>query len=120
MGRKVVSGSSLLQSRAITAVLAVLALVLAYIIPREYIFTLVSYVWAGIGGTFSVVILLTLFWKKYNGKAVVATIISGLIFTIVWISTGLEEVITSRLLTFFVAGIIAIFATFLFPVKAGK
>nr|NQU91746.1 sodium/proline symporter [Bacteroidota bacterium] len=103
--------NSLLQSRIITAVIAVVALMLAYISPSEMIFTLVSYVWAGIGGTFSIVILFSLFWKRYHGKAVLATIISGMLFTIIWISTGMDKVITARLLTFFVAGLVAVLFT---------
>lgn len=109
--------NSLLNSRIITAALAVIALIVAYYSPSEMIFTLVSYVWAGIGGTFSVVILLTLFWKKYHGRAALLTIISGLIFTILWISTGMDEVITSRLLTFFVAGFVAVLSTIIIPEK---
>lgn len=102
---------ALFRSRLITALLAVIALGLAYISPSKVIFTLVSYVWAGIGGTFSVVILLSLFWKRYHGKAAVLTIIVGLVFTIVWISTGMDQVITARILTFFVAGLTAVVAT---------
>ncbi len=117
MGTKYVSQNSLLYSRSITAILAVVALILAYIIPREYMFTLVSYVWAGIGGTFSVVILLTLFWKKYSGRAVLATIVSGLVFTILWISTGMDKLISARLLTFFVAGFVAVIFTYIMPKK---
>ena len=90
---------------------------LAYVAPSKLIFTLVSYVWAGIGGTFSIVILLTLFWNKYHGRAVVITIITGMLFTIIWISTGMDEIITARFLTFFVAGIVAILSTYLVPVK---
>lgn len=107
--------SSLFSSRLITALLAVIALIMAYFSESKLIFTLVSYVWAGIGGTFSVVILLTLFWKRYHGIAVLLTIISGLTFTIIWISTGMEEVITSRFLTFFVAGFVAVIATLFVP-----
>ena len=55
-----VKKSSLFRSRLATASLAFIALLLAYLSPSDLIFTLVSYVWAGIGGTFSVVILLTL------------------------------------------------------------
>ncbi len=105
--------TSLFQSRLITSVLIVVALGLSYISPSKLIFTLVSYVWAGIGGTFSVVILLSLFWKKYHGKAALLTIIIGMIFTIVWISTGMDEVITARLTTFFVALLVAVLSTFL-------
>jgi sodium/proline symporter len=104
-------------SRIITALLALVALGLAYVFPSQLIYTMVSYVWAGIGGTFSIVILFTLFWKRYHGRAVIATIISGLAFTILWSITGMNAKITSRLLTFFVAGIVAIAATFIFPKK---
>lgn len=108
---------SLLMSRSVTALLAVIALVLAYLSPSDLIFTLVSYVWAGIGGTFSVVILLSLFWKNYHGRAVIATITVGLLFTIFWISSGLEKEITSRMLTFFVALFTALVSTYLIPKK---
>jgi sodium/proline symporter len=105
-------------SRMITALLAVIALVLAWVSgDNTFIFSLVSYVWAGIGGTFSVVVLLTLFWKKYSGKAVLATIITGLTFTIIWINTGMEEVISSRLLTFFVALVVAVVSAYVWPDK---
>ncbi len=108
---------SLFLSRLITALLAIIALGIAYVSPSNLIYTLVSYVWAGIGGTFSIVILFSLFWKKFHGKAVIITIISGMAFTIIWISTGMEKMITSRILTFFVAGIIAIISTFLLQDK---
>jgi len=110
------SKKSLSHSRIITTILAVIALVLAYFTGEgAFIFTLVSYVWAGIGGTFSIVILFTLFWKKFHGKAALITIISGMLFTVIWISTGMDEVLTSRILTFFVAGIVAVIATYALP-----
>ncbi len=108
----------LFRRRVVTALLAVIALSISYVAPSDYIFTLVSYVWAGIGGTFSVVILLTLFWKKYHGRAVLVTIITGLLFTIIWIQTGMDKVITARLLTFFVALITAVVSTFVIPSKS--
>lgn len=109
---------TLKQSRLVTAILAVIALGIAYLSPSDLIYTLVGYVWAGIGGTFSIVILFTLFWKKYHGWAALITIITGMVFTILWISTGMEEVITSRFMTFIVAGVVAIFATYLIPEKS--
>jgi sodium/proline symporter len=105
------------RSRIITGMLALVALGLAYVFPSRLIYTMVSYVWAGIGGTFSIVILFTLFWKRYHGRAVIATIVSGLLFTVLWSVTGMNAKITSRLLTFFVAGAVAIVATFVFPKK---
>ncbi len=106
--------SKLNRSRIVTALLAVIALVVAYVSPSKMIYTLVGYVWAGIGGTFSIVILLSLFWKRYHGRAVLVTIIIGITFTIIWISTGLEAKLTSRVMTFFVAGFAAVVATYLF------
>jgi len=104
------------RSRLVTGLLALVALTLAYFAGNTtFIFTLVSYVWAGIGGTFSVVILFTLFVKKYSGKAALITIICGLIFTIIWISTGMDEYFTSRILTFVVAFLVAVISVFIFP-----
>ncbi len=104
--------NTLLRSRIITTLLAFIALGLAYVLPSNFIHTLVGWVWAGIGGTFSVVILLTLFWKKYHTKAAILTIIVGLFFTIIWITSGMDKVITSRILTFFVAGLVAVLGTY--------
>ncbi|MEJ2627411.1 MAG: sodium/proline symporter [bacterium] len=108
----------LTYSRIITAALAVIALGFAYFSSRNLIYDLVGYVWAGVGSTFSIVILFSLFWKKYHGRAVLVTIITGIVFWIVWITTGMEEVITSRLMTFVVAGIAGILGTWLLPAKA--
>ncbi len=83
--------STLNRHRVTTALLAVVALILSYLSPSKLIFTIVSYVWAGIGCTFSVVILFTLFWKKFHGRAAILTIIAGLLFTLFWISGGFEQ-----------------------------
>ncbi len=107
--------TSLGRSRAITALLAAAALAIAYVSPSDLIYTLVGYVWAGIGSTFSIVILATLFWKRFHGKAAVATIVTGLLFTIVWISTGLDKVLTARVMTFVVAGLVAVLTTVFIP-----
>lgn len=109
---------ALFRSRVVTALLAVVALGLAYVSPSNLIFTLVSYVWAGIGGTFSIVILFTLFWKRFHGKAVIVSIVVGMVFTVVWSVTGMEKVLTSRILTFFVTAAAAILATYLMPRKS--
>ncbi len=100
---------SLYLSRLVTGLLALIALAVAYLLPTKLIFTIVGWVWAGIGSTFSVVILFTLFWKKYHGKAAFITIIVGLIFTIIWGITGMEATLTSRILTFFISILAAIY-----------
>jgi len=113
--RKIRPEKALLQSRLVTAILSVIALVLAYLSPSDLIYTIVGYVWAGIGSTFSIVILFTLFWKRFHGKAAIITIITGMLFTIIWISSGMDEIVTSRLLTFLVAGLVAVLSTLLIP-----
>jgi sodium/proline symporter len=115
--RKKKAGKALLQSRVVTAALSAIALLLAYFSPSEYIYTIVGYVWAGIGSTFSIVILLTLFWKRYHGIPALLTIITGLAFTIIWISTGMDKIVSARLLTFVVAGLVAIVSTLVISKK---
>lgn len=117
LGKGKDSSSSLFQSRLITALLSVIALVVAYFSPSDLVYGIVGYVWAGIGSTFSVVILLTLFWKRFHGVPALLTIITGLVFTIFWIGSGLDEVITSRIMTFLVAGATAILSTYLIKRK---
>jgi len=107
--------ASLAQSRMITALLAAAALVAAYFSPSKIIYNLVGYVWAGIGCTFSVVILFTLFWKRYHGRAAVVTILFGMLFTIVWIATGMEEKVTSRFMTFAATAVVAAAAAVWIP-----
>jgi len=107
------SKKSLFQSRLVTAILSLVALFIAYFSPSDLIYAIVGYVWAGIGSTFSIVILLTLFWKRFHGIPALLTIIVGLTFTIFWIVSGFDEIITSRLLTFVVAGLTAIVSTYL-------
>lgn len=102
----------LLQSRIITALLAAVALAIAYVSPQKLIFTLVGYVWAGIGCTFSVVILFTLFWNRFHGKAAVVTIAAGMLFTILWVSLGFDKtIITARVANFIFTLIVAYTAT---------
>ncbi len=107
--------SGLARSRITTAALAAIALAVAYISPSKVIYTIVGFVWAGIGGTFSVVVLLTLFWKRYHGRAVLCTIVGGLLFTIVWQGAGMEPVLTARVATFAFSMLTAVVATVALP-----
>ncbi len=110
----------LVQARVVTGALVAIAVVVAYLSPSTLIYTLVGYVWAGIGGTFSVVILGTLFSRQFHARAALITIVAGLVFTVVWIRTGLEEVITARVMTFLVAGAVAVLSSLLIPAPRGQ
>jgi len=113
--RGIVVRKELLINRLTTLSLAAIALLLAFTIQSKLIFSVVSYVWAGIGATFSVVVVLSLFWKRFHGYAALVTIVAGLTFTIVWISTGMDTVITARLTNFIFTLCVAIAATIVLP-----
>lgn len=112
-GRKVVFRLSPLgRSRLITTLLSLLAFGFAIIARENLIYNIVKYVWAGIGDTFSVVIIFSLFWKKFHARAAFLTIISGILFTVIWIQSGMEEYVSCLFLTFVVSLITAILSTF--------
>ena len=93
------SGKDLLRiSRIVTIVIALAAFTMTFIVSSKYISTVVSWVWAGLGSPFAVCSMLTLYWKKYNGTAALWTIIVGLVFTVFWIVSGLDAIITSMLM----------------------
>ncbi|MEW9675720.1 sodium/proline symporter [Lentibacillus sp. L22] len=101
-------------SRVIVIVSGVIGMIIA-LTSDSLLYLVVSWAWAGIGCTLSPAILMTFFWKRYSGVGVVATIISGFVFTVLWISTPLDEIITSRFSTFFIAAIFGIVFSLLFP-----
>lgn len=84
---------------------------------KSLVYLIVSWAWAGVGCTLSPAIILTFFWRKYSGTGVIATIISGFVGTVVWISTPLEEIISSRFTTFFIALAFGVIFSLLFPEK---
>lgn len=103
-------------SRCMTAVMAVLALGACRIVPSNLIYNIIGYVWAGIGDPFSVVILLTLFWRRFSSKAALAVICTGMPFTIFWIMSGLDQkVIAALFMTFLVCLIVGIVGSYLWP-----
>ena len=109
--------NGLIINRITTLILAIVALGLAYSIQSKLIFTVVSYVWAGIGATFSVVVVLSFFWKRFHGRAALLTILAGLGFTIAWISSGMDTMITARLVNFVFTMAVAVLATLLVPAE---
>ncbi len=84
---------------------------------KSLVYLIVSWAWSGVGGTLSPAILMTFFWKRYSSTGVIATIISGFVFTVLWISTPLDTIITSRFSTFFIAAAFGILFSLLFPDK---
>lgn len=99
----------------------VVVAVIAYVIalnPNSSIMGLVSNAWAGFGAAFGPVVLLALFWKRFNLSGAVAGMATGAALVIVWEyiplggatlakSTGLYSLVVG----FFLAALVAVVVT---------
>src|SRR5699024_8308215 len=103
-----------LVSRIVIVVTGLLALVMSFL-SSILVLTVVGWALGCVASTLSVVVLLTFFWKRYSGIGVIATILSGLIGTLIYINTPLDEIISARFTTFFIALIFGVVFSYLFP-----
>ena len=69
--------------RMAVLLVSVIAMVLAFE-PDSTILDLVAYAWAGFGGAFGPVILLSLFWRKMTSWGALSGMISGAVTVILW------------------------------------
>ena len=84
LSKKKYSDNALMwMSRAVVIVIAIIAAIIA-LDPNSSIMDLVSFAWAGFGAAFGPVVLLSLYWKKSNGKGAFAGMVVGFITTILW------------------------------------
>jgi len=72
-----------LVSRISFFVIAVIGLLLS-LNPNSSIFDLVSYAWAGFGGTFGPLIILALYWRGTTAKGAIAGLLCGGVTVVVW------------------------------------
>jgi sodium/proline symporter len=107
----------LLVSRLATLGVGVLGLAMA-LTTSELIYHIIGYAWAGIGCSFGPAVLLSFAWDRFDGRGVVTALVTGLVTTVVWMTTGLEKTITARAVTFFAAMGAAVLVTVLFGKKA--
>ncbi len=98
--------------RLIVLAIAALALVLALNPKAGSIMALVSNAWGVFGAAFGPVLLLSLFWKRFNFHGAVAGILAGAVIDILWLkfcsSTGIYEIIPGFLCGLLVAAIVSI------------
>src|SRR5699024_9751630 len=106
-------------SRIIILIVGIVGMIIA-LTSESLLYLVVSWAWAGVGGTLSPAILMTFFWKRYSSSGLIATVISGFGFTVLWISTPLDGIITSRFSTFFIAAIFGIVFSLISPDKEEK
>ncbi len=70
-------------SRLGVVAISLIALYMA-LSPKSSILHLVSYAWAGLGGAFGPVILISLFWKRMNLIGAQCGVLTGALVVIVW------------------------------------
>ena len=109
--------SALNVGRVSVVVVAIVAFVIA-LNPDSSVMDLVSDAWAGFGAAFGPIILLSLFWKRFNLSGAAAGMITGFVTVIVWdyIPFGGELLATatglySLVLGFALALIVAVIVT---------
>ena len=106
--RKKASDSEMMwMSRLIVFVITVIAVFIALNPNSGGIMELVENAWAGFGSAFGPVIILSLFWKRFNYKGAVAGIIVGALTDILWLNflsnTNLYELLPGFILGFIAA-----------------
>jgi len=69
------------KSRMVTLILAAIALIIAltvsFVSPTRTVFWFAIFGWSGISATFCPVIILSLFWKGYNQRGAIASMVTG-------------------------------------------
>ncbi len=114
MGKKLNERTIVAISRITVIVGGILGIIIS-LLSDSFVGGVVGFAWAGIGNTFSVVVLLIFFWKKTSGIGVIATIITGFISAIIWTLSPLEAIVSARAGTFFVCLIVGIVVSLAFP-----
>lgn len=82
-GVKVSARTSMLVARLTIAVIAALAVYLAWN-PYSSIFNIVSFAWAGFGAAFGPVMLASLFWKRTTLSGALCGMVAGGVMVFVW------------------------------------
>ncbi|MCT9852406.1 sodium/proline symporter [Priestia megaterium] len=110
-----ISSRKLVHLSRFVAVISGIVGVIISLKSGSVIYSLVSFAWAGIGNTFSVIILLIFFWKRVSGVGVIATIIIGFVSAIGWSLSPLEAMVSAKAATFFICLIIGIVFSLIYP-----
>ncbi len=101
--------------RIVVLVISVVALLIALFDNKGTIMSLVSNAWGIFGAAFGPVIILSLYWRRFNFQGAIAAIVVGAAADLIWLyaikpSTGLYELLPAFILSI-VAGVIVSLAT---------
>ena len=112
--KEVTDGKMVMISRMAMLAVGGIGLTLALTLGKP-IFNVVSWAWAGIGCTFSPVVILSFYWKRFSGAGVVAALTSGFLITVIWLTTGLDVTFSAMAASFIASGSMAVLFSLLFP-----
>ena len=101
----------LMVSRILTLMIGLVAFAMAYS-SDQLVFELVGYAWSGLGASFGPALLLSLWWGRTSQSGVLMGMITGTLFTVYDISSGM---ITVRVSSFVLAFLATVIGSFLFP-----
>lgn len=97
-----------LISRVAIILIGVVAAFLAAT-TEDFVLSLVSYAWGGLGASFGPIIFLSLYWKGLNKSGVLGGMLTGAVSTIIWKSIdALQNEVPERLSAFVFAFIAAV------------
>ena len=113
LGKNLSERKLVLISRITLLSVGVFALFLTFT-SKNLIYTIVSWAWAGIGCSFSPLIILSFFWKRFNSAGAVASLITGSVTTVIWMVSGLDKYISSIAGSFVFAFLSAIIFAIIF------
>ncbi len=120
MGRNLSPKGLVMMSRVLTVAVGVVAFALAWV-NDDLIYGVVSMAWTGLGSAFGPALVLTLHWKRMNGRGVLAGMIAGAATTIVWNRVpALEAILSARFSAFAIALAACIVAALSAPPAARK
>lgn len=99
LGKNLSSESLVKLSRFVILGAAIIGIIIA-LTSKDLIYYITSWMSAGVGSTISGIVCLGLFYKKASARGVSASILIGTLFTIAWMVSPFEMVISARFLSF--------------------
>jgi len=83
LGIKMSTRSSMILARVTVIIIAIIGVILAKN-PDSSVFRIVSFAWAGFGGSFGPVMIFSLFWERTNRNGALAGLIVGAAMIFIW------------------------------------
>ena len=111
LGRESSAKRDVMLGRTGVLIVAIIAFLLA-LNPDSSILELVAFAWAGFGGAFGPIVLLSLYWRKLTSTGALAGMITGAVVVFVWgnidaLSSQMYEIVPGFLANLLVAVVVS-------------